>query len=168
MNNYFITNDDINKIVKSVKTIASGKPQLVSGQTIPNKDANKYIVGMLNNIKQNHESVTVLTNITNDQYDDLLKCNVVFINLVDASAVNTVLECIVRNTPILVNRLPATEEYLGRNYPLFYHDISDCYKLLSDSNIYRAHKYLCRLDKNHYSIDNFIIKLTKSRLYQKI
>lgn len=101
--------------------------------------------------------IILLDNISNDQYDDLLSYNIVFINLIDASAVNTILECIVRNTPILVNRLPATVEYLGSNYPLFYDDLDDINLLVSNrTNIKNAWKYLKNMDKSFLTIQSFL------------
>lgn len=58
--------------------------------------------------------------LPNAQYDLLLSRNIVFIQLYDASANNTVIECIARGTPVLVNPLPAVREYLGEDYPLYY------------------------------------------------
>ena len=57
-------------------------------------------------------------------YDLLLMQNIVFINLIDASAVNTILECIVRNTPIIVNKIDGIIDYLGEDYPLYYNELS--------------------------------------------
>jgi hypothetical protein len=66
------------------------------------------------------ESVAIIQKLSDPEYDTLLSKTVVFLNLVDAVAVNTVIECIIRRTPVILNRLPATEEYLGKGYPLFY------------------------------------------------
>jgi hypothetical protein len=136
---------------------------------IINNYCNKYIVGMTDRLVSNHNSVTILENITNEEYDDILTNSVVFINLVDASAVNTILECMSRNTPILVNRLPATEQYLGVSYPLFYNSPMDVYTLLSDvKNIKRAHVYLSKLDKTKITIECFMESFMKSEIYRKL
>ena len=76
-------------------------------------NSNKYINGLIKYIKELDSSVKIIDKLSNEDYDNLLTKNIVFIKLVDASAVNTIIECIVRNTPIIVNRLPATEELLG-------------------------------------------------------
>lgn len=169
MNNYFVTDDDMDNIENCVRGVACGRKERISGCMVDNKDSNKYIVGLLDNIRKNHRSVTVLDNISNDQYDQLLRTSVVFINLVDASAVNTILECVVRNTPILVNRLPATEEYLGSKYPLFYDNFDHANDLLSDRrNIKRAHKYLRYMDKTKFTTKHFLDSLVRSDLYQSL
>ena len=169
MNNYFISQEDMDDMLCYMKGIARGRKERISGCSVKNKDVNKYIAGMIDTIKSNHESVIVLENISNEQYDTLLQKNIVFINLVDASAVNTILECIVRNTPILVNRLPAAEEYLGCSYPLFYETLDEVNNLLSDrTNIRKAHKYLKNMDKTKFSIQHFINQLIQSNMYQAI
>ena len=94
-------------------------------------------------------------------YDKLLTENIVFINLVDASAVNTVIECIVRETPIIINKLPSIVELLGEKYPLYFTEDDDLntkvYELLkNDKKIIKAHKYLKRIKKEKFYINNFI------------
>jgi hypothetical protein len=76
------------------------------------------------------------------EYDNLLVKNIVFIDLFDAAANNTILECILRRTPIIINRLPATVYYLGEDYPLFFDNIDEVSNLLTKENITNAHEYL--------------------------
>jgi len=83
----------------------------------------------------------------NADYDHLLAKNVVFIEVITAVANNTVVECIARNTPIVINRHPGPAFYLGEEYPLFYDDIQDVPKLLTLERILEAHYYLRQLDK---------------------
>ena len=90
-----------------------------------------------------------------NEYDKLLSCNIVFINLHDASANNTIIECIVRNTPIIVNRLPAVVEYLGVEYPLYYDSIDQVEGLLTIDNITKSYNYLFSMNKSDLSFDSF-------------
>jgi hypothetical protein len=108
-----------------------------------------------------NKDVQVLTYLENEAYDTLFKQNVVFLNLIDASAVNTIVECIVRNTPIFVNRLPATEEALGANYPLFYTNIKDVTEMLTLEKIKAGNIYLKKLDKTKFKIETFLAELNK-------
>jgi len=101
-------------------------------------------------------SVKLLTFMENEEYDNLLSENIVFINLVGASAVNTVIECIVRNTPIIINKLPALIEVLGDKYPLFYENIFDVKNLLTIKNIETGYNYLKNLDKTKFKIETFM------------
>lgn len=93
------------------------------------------------------------------EYDELLEKNIVFVDLIDASANNAILECIVRNTPIIVNKLEAVVEYLGEDYPLYFEKLTDIPSLLEKDKIVEAHQYLCKLDKTELSIDYFCKKV---------
>ncbi|MBK6740407.1 MAG: tetratricopeptide repeat protein [Haliea sp.] len=76
-------------------------------------------------------------------YDSLLSCNIVFIQLYDASANNTVIECIARGTPVLVNPLPAVLEYLGLDYPLYYDSLEQAAAMALDPHrLAVAHTHL--------------------------
>jgi polysaccharide pyruvyl transferase WcaK-like protein len=128
----------------------------------------KYISYGNNNINNNiniNNGVELINYLDNDEYDNILSKYVVFIKLYDASAVNTLIECIVRNTPIIVNKLPAIVEYLGEDYPLYYHDINEVPKLLNikwyNNKIKKAHRYLKNMNKDHLKIETFIKELNK-------
>ena len=80
-----------------------------------------------NNVIENEEQYEEMTENINipylnnfEEYDELLCNNIVMIPLYNASANNSVLEIIQTNIPAFVTRLPATEEYLGKDYPMFY------------------------------------------------
>jgi hypothetical protein len=107
----------------------------------------------------NRNSVQMKYTDTFEEYDEILSINIVFIELFDASANNTVLECIIRNTPIIVNKLPAVVEYLGEEYPLYFNELSEVNDLLSDEQILSAHLYLKSIDKTDLTIDYFTKKL---------
>jgi len=98
-----------------------------------------------------------------EEYDELLSKNIVFIHLYDASANNTILECIIRNTPIIVNKLEAVVEYLGEDYPMYFENLSDIPSLLD--NVSLAHDYLKGMDKSEFTMDYFYKKLLTSISY---
>ena len=157
MDNYFAPPNYFEKLQDAIGIDCMGTdgPCRVGAQK-----SNKFMVGMLEHLKEQYSKVSILRELTNDEYDELLSNNVVFLNLVDASACNTIIECIVRNTPILVNRLPAVVEYLGNDYPLYYNSFEEAYEILSDNDkLLKAHKYLVNKDKTFLSIENFIDKL---------
>jgi hypothetical protein len=81
-------------------------------------------------------------------FDSLLTCNVVFIELIAAVANNTIVECIARNTPVVVNRLAGPVDYLGGDYPLFFNDLCEVEGLLTEERILAAHKHLKNVDKS--------------------
>lgn len=103
-------------------------------------------------------AVIELDHLPDDEYDRVLSENVVFVDLLAANANNAVVECIVRATPILVNRLPAVEEYLGAAYPLAYRDLDEAARMALDpARLRAAHDHLrelplrSRLDGGHFA-----------------
>jgi hypothetical protein len=107
----------------------------------------------------------------NDSYDRLLSSNIVFIDLYDSSANNTIVECVVRNTPLVVNRHPAIVEYLGKDYPLFFDTIEEASVLVEhDRQIHAAYSYL----RDHQEIKErltkewFIREFTNSPIYEQL
>ena len=93
---------------------------------------------------------------TFEEYDKLLTQNIAFIDLFDSAANNTVLECITRNTPIILNRTPGVLEYLGSGYPLYFDNLSDVKFLLTADNIVLAHEYLKSMDKSRFTMKRFV------------
>ena len=96
---------------------------------------------------------------TFEEYDLLLSKNIVIVNLFDAAANNTILECIVRNTPMLVNRIEGVIDYLGEDYPLYFDNLDEINSLLDVRKIKEAHLYLKKMDKKKFKIEMFTTKL---------
>lgn len=93
-----------------------------------------------NRFRDNTEEIPYLSN---DAFDKLLAENIVFLDLYDASANNTVVECIARATPLIVNRIPPVVEYLGPDYPLYYETLEEAAAKALDFDIVKsAHDYL--------------------------
>jgi hypothetical protein len=106
---------------------------------------------------------------TFEEYDDLLSKNIVFIDLFDAAANTVILECIIRNTPVIVNKLPPIIEYLGDNYPLYFDNLNDVPSLLTNEKLLDAHNYLCKMNKEELSIHYFtkqIISITNKNFVE--
>jgi hypothetical protein len=100
------------------------------------------------------------------EFDTMLQTNIVIIPLFGASANNSILEIIEMNIPAFVTRLPATEEYLGKEYPLFYNNISEVETIINDdikllSKISEGYTYLSKMDKTQFSYDYFNRELYK-------
>jgi hypothetical protein len=127
----------------------------VVGNGIKNNWYNHFYNDLYNKLK----SITIIEHLENEKYDNLLTENIVFINLVDASAVNTLIECIIRETPIIINKVPAVVELLGEKYPLYFGENDNiCDLLKNDSKICKAHKYLKKINKEKFYINTFIIE----------
>lgn len=122
---------------------------------------NNWMKHLWNYIRRLCMNQAVADYMDNASYDELLTKNVVFLNLVDGSAVNTLLECLVRHTPVFVNRHPAVVEVLGESYPMYFHDPSEVHTMLSQHPqlIYNTHLYLKKLDKTPYKIETFLATL---------
>jgi hypothetical protein len=156
---------------------ASGSPNCCNGISVSkignegeSKIRNNWYKEFYSDVSEKVKSVDFIHYLENDQYDKLLTQNIVYINLVDASAVNTVIECVVRNTPIIVNKHPAVVEILGDDYPLYlktdannYNKInSDFSGMLRDATrIKRAHLHLKKLEKTSLSVEYFTGELIK-------
>lgn len=136
---------------------------------IPDK-FNKYIIPYsqenINNLKslgynenKLKERNITFKSISQEDYNKLFENCIIFLNLMDATANNVVLECIHNHTPIIINRLPSTIEYLGENYPLFYDNYNSENELFTYENILNAHNYLKKMNKQHLSLHNFVKKI---------
>ena len=125
----------------------------VCGFSVPEAPTmNKYIKSPMKDVKH-------IKRLSNTAYDAMLTNNVVFLDLVDCSAVNTVIECLVRCTPIVVNRHPALEEVLRADYPGFYGTLEEASAILNSIEaIENCHSHLVRLDKTNFKLVTFVSK----------
>ena len=113
--------------------------------------------------------VEILDKINDETYDELLKTSIIFIKLLDASAVNTIIEAIARNTPILVNPLDAVIEYLGKDYPFYYNSMEEATKKANDPYLIRkTYFYLKKKDKTFLTIEHFISSLRNLKIFQSL
>jgi polysaccharide pyruvyl transferase WcaK-like protein len=156
MDNYFPTRELVESFTKSTTGVDYSTIQACRHTT------NKFLTCLYDYVHSSLKSVGVIEFLENEDYDRLLSENIVFLKLINCSACNTIIECILRNTPIVVNRLPATEEYLGKDYPLFYTTLDQATELLkSPEKILEANSYLENMDKSFLSIEIFLEKLVK-------
>lgn len=173
MDNYFPQSHHFEHEMRGVSssTSSSSPTSYVSSNVYcsSNSDNNrgnnwwKHMMKYAHHVYKNN--VDVMDYLDNAAYDDLFTKNLVFLNLVDGSAVNTLIECFVRNTPVLVNRHPAVVEVLGPDYPLYYDEKDPQQGIValssSPERIYQAHVYLTRIDKTPYKIESFVQQLNK-------
>jgi len=101
--------------------------------------------------------VGIINKLSNSDYDNLFKTSIIFIELYDVSAANTIIESIVRNTPILINKLEGIVEYLGESYPFYYTDYNEARSKANNPEIIkRTYKYLKNMDKTFLTIEYFL------------
>lgn len=117
-----------------------------------------------------YSSAVSMDFLSDPEYDRLLTENLVFIHLYDSSANNTVIECIARRTPLLVNPIPAVVEYLGADYPLYFHTLEEAAAKAEDLDLVRrAHEYLASWPlQEALSGEHFLREFTASPIYQAI
>lgn len=121
-------------------------------------DEKPTIASMISDVlTEQYRSVELIETLSNDQYDDLLAKNIVFLPLKEAVANNTIIECIVRETPLLVPPLPGVKEYLGDDYPCYYSNLREADEILKDfERIRNAHRYLKHMDKSFITPQRFL------------
>jgi hypothetical protein len=112
-----------------------------------------------NNISQkyNLDEINIVKEIDKNEYEKIFMNSCVFLNLEDANAHNTIVECIKFNTPIIINKLPAVVEYLGEDYPLYYKNIDEL-ELLNNPNylqkmIINANTYMIKMNKKKVDLN---------------
>lgn len=112
--------------------------------------------------KYKWSGVKMFDRIDNNKFDQLMSNCIVFLDLYDSSANNAVVECIARNTPILVNKIPAVIEYLGDDYPFYFDNYEQAVEKLADEDlIMETHLYLKNMDKKWISGSYFAIDLSR-------
>jgi glycosyltransferase involved in cell wall biosynthesis len=113
-------------------------------------------------------SVELLGRVSDDEYDALLEDSIVFLNLRDAPANTAVVECIARNTPILINPLPGVVEYLGEDYPYYYCTLEEAEAKLQRPDLIRqTSEYLsCSPVKSALTGEAFLAALQNSAIYR--
>jgi polysaccharide pyruvyl transferase WcaK-like protein len=118
---------------------------------------NMHVKGMYEFIEKAEESVQIIEFLDNQQYDELLSHSIVFLKLADASAVNTIIECILRNTPVIVNNIEPVVEILGHDYPLYYTSSYEVSQILdSPLKLKAGVEYLSTMDKTPFLISTFV------------
>ena len=122
-----------------------------------------------NGVNNTVPNMEIPDRLENDQYDEMLSSGIVFLNFYDTVANNAVVECIARNTPLVVCKHPSVIEYLGKDYPCYFTNKEEAEKIIHDDKlILEAHEFLKTIDKSWLSSDyfaqDFITKLKSSKV----
>ncbi|NES86169.1 MAG: glycosyltransferase [Moorea sp. SIO1G6] len=122
------------------------------------------------NLQPNYSYVQIVDYLPNDEYDEVLSKNIAYLELYDTSANNAIIECIVRNTPVLVNPLPAVKEYLGQDYPLYFQSRQEAAAKADDfALIEETHHYLKQHPIKEKLTSNYFLKsIVKSEIYKQL
>ena len=109
--------------------------------------------------------------LPDDEYDRVLGTSFIIIDLVDASANNSIIECIARNIPCFARRLPAVEEYIGSTYPLLFTNQAELESMLENKELIRsAYQYLVDHPelKTRLRMDTFLHGILQSNITKEI
>lgn len=114
-------------------------------------------------IKPALPNMEMVSHLEDKEYIKIFQENLLFMDAFDVTASNLLLECIRCNTPIILKRLPAFEQYIGNDYPLFFNDLGDI-ECLNESAlnivIKQAHEHLKSLNKDHIDQQTFNRKIS--------
>ena len=114
-------------------------------------------------------NVWVLPRASDEQYDNLLSKNIVFLPLHDVAGATLLVECIVRNTPVLVNRLEGHRDYLPDEYPYYYDTLEEAaFKAEDRATLIRAHECLRDMPKRRFEVGFFVQSFINSPIYQSL
>jgi hypothetical protein len=110
----------------------------------------------------------VLDTLSDCEFDLLLEKNIVFLDLYDVAACNTIVDCLVRNTPLLITKLPAAVEYLGKDYPFYFENLEEAAEKLNLDTIEQTHQYLKNKNKDNLRIEFFLNEFVNSSIYHNL
>ena len=93
------------------------------------------------------KSASVMEDVTEEELGRMLTENIAFVNLYESNAVDAVVECIARATPLLVNPMPAVVEYLGPEYPFYIWCYDQAAEKADDEKLaMETHEYLKNME----------------------
>jgi hypothetical protein len=122
-------------------------------------------------ISEEEKARVQILRLSNDDYDKLLGNSYVVIDVYDASANNALIECIARNIPCFVNRIPAIEEYIGNDYPLLFNTMNELECMLVNKElIHSAYEYLVKHQelKDRLTMQSFVEDILNSPITKAI
>lgn len=114
--------------------------------------------------------IEMLGYLDSETYDDLMSKNIMFMDFLDISASNLIIECIVRNTPILVKKHPAVIDYLGNEYPFYFESVQEATEKINNrSLIEKTYEYLTTLKtKRFLTGDHFFNSIKNGKIYNSL
>lgn len=117
-----------------------------------------------------YDTAEIIRFLPDSEYDRYLCENIVLAYLYDSSANNTVIECIARNTPLLINPIEPVQEYLGKEYPLYYNSFEEAaQKAMNYDLIRQTHVYLTNLSiKKKLTTSYFLDSFVESSIYRNL
>jgi hypothetical protein len=165
VNSLFLLKSDC-KIWSKVKVI----PSLLNFEKMVNQiklEREKYGLTVT---KAMQDSVKHISPLSDEDYDDFLTRNIVFVDLYASSANNAIIECLARATPILVNPLPAVVEYLGKGYPFYFDTVEEASDKVNNLELVKTtHEYLLECPiRTYITKEYFLEAFENSKIFKSL
>lgn len=93
--------------------------------------------------------------------------NIIIMENFASSANTVVMDCIMMNTPLLINKNPSVIEYLGEDYPLYFEHPEQVPELVQSIRVRHAHEHLQRINKKQFA-GEFFRKQVQARIHQAV
>jgi hypothetical protein len=128
----------------------------VNLEAAPIPEPTSYEDRLQNWLAARFQSVKWISRLEDPDYDLFLAESVLFLDLIDCSASNAIVEAIMNEVPLLTRRIPATVEYLGTDYPLYFDSLSAVGELLREEKMEAVQSTLRAL-KPSISVQQFLV-----------
>ena len=113
-------------------------------------------------LRKNDSSIEFIKLVDETTYNNVLANNIVFLEYMDNSDLCIVIDCIVRNTILIVNKTGVIEEFLGCKYPGYYTSLKHAGQILSNfDKLKEIHDYMNDLDKKRFDARTFLDEFNK-------
>ncbi len=149
-------------------------PTDFSKAIVPYDDRQKWYLKLFNKTDgiyptdSEFNSVNKIPTLSFKEYLNTLTENILYMELCEVSANNTILDAILMNTPLIVNKLDGVVEYLGEDYPLYFENRDEVYDLLNSSDkLEETYIYLKKMDKSRFSLENFGKSIFNSKIWRR-
>lgn len=124
----------------------------------------------MNRVFPKANTVEMVNEKNHAKYDSIICENIIIMDFFDASANNAVVECISANIPFFTKKLPAIEEYLGKDYPMYFNNLSEVENIVDDdtklNEIYtKTNLYMIDMNKSEISYETFCKNLLNTINY---
>jgi hypothetical protein len=156
MNNYYPSPDDFLSSSKFIQNKIFTTSEMNNKNCSQNNNElkNNWYRHLYEYLQTIYDSVEIIEVLSNEEYDEMMTKEILYVKLVDASTVNTVIECLIRNTPILINKHPAVVEILGEDYPLYFSEEKK--ENMHMKLVKKTTEYLQKQNKDLYEVSYFI------------
>jgi hypothetical protein len=124
----------------------------------------------MNYVNELDDAVELVDYQSSECYDDLLSNNIMFMDFYDISASNLIIECMVRNTPVLVRKHNAVIDYLGNDYPFYFDTIEEASEKINNKTlIEETYIYLLNLKTKEFLTEKYFLDSVKNgKIYNSL